>query len=365
MGWGDQVMRTHTSTDQNPARGRRHGRGGVFSTCRAFRPKTKQVENLPHVNGRRGFTFVELLLVITILSILIALLLPAVQQTREAARRNSCKNNLLQIGIALQNYHDHFGMFPAGTVNDTGPILTRPAGYHHNWVVALLPHLDEHALSRGIDASQGIYAPVHDDTRHMSLPVLVCPSDDGPTAGTKSGEAIGPALTNYAGCHHPVEAPIDDDNWGVLYLNSFLRFADLADGSSHTLFIGEMLREADHLGWASGTRATLRNTGLSINGTPRGPISQWSQSDLADAFAGSAWWDEASRDDVTTEARRRAEQLKASRAELIVGGFVSRHEGGAQFLLGDGHVRLLSENIDPAIWQRLGHRADGTLLDEF
>ena len=89
----------------------------------------------------RGFTLVELLVVITIIGILIALLLPAVQAAREAARRASCLNNLTQIGVALENYQSAHGVLPPGTVDKQGPIHNVPQGYHMGWLVQLLPYL--------------------------------------------------------------------------------------------------------------------------------------------------------------------------------------------------------------------------------
>src|SRR3954463_6577901 len=83
--------------------------------------------------GQRGWTLIELLVVIAIIAVLLALLLPAVQQAREAARRTQCRTQLMQIGLALQSYHDAHGSLPCGVVNDSGPISSEPKGYHHSW----------------------------------------------------------------------------------------------------------------------------------------------------------------------------------------------------------------------------------------
>src|ERR1700754_2067028 len=91
----------------------------------------------------RAFTLIELLVVIAIIAILIALLLPAVQQAREAARRTQCKNNLMQLGIALHNYQMAFEPPPPGVVNSTGPVLNSPSGYHMGWIAQILPYIEQ------------------------------------------------------------------------------------------------------------------------------------------------------------------------------------------------------------------------------
>src|SRR5512136_477151 len=91
----------------------------------------------------RAFTLVELLVVIAIIGILIALLLPAVQAAREAARRSSCLNNLTQLGLAVQNYEMARRTYPPGTINETGPIVNQPTGYHMSWLVQILPYMEE------------------------------------------------------------------------------------------------------------------------------------------------------------------------------------------------------------------------------
>ncbi len=126
-------------------------------------------------------------------------------------------------------------------------------------------------------------------------------------------------MSSYAGCHHDVEAPIDVKNHGVFFLNSRITRDDITDGTSFTIFFGEKKIQDDDLGWLSGTRATLRNTGAAINATAG------SQGDL-------------------------------------VGGFGSYHPGGGNFAFGDGRVRFISERIDPGVYRRLGHRSDGDLI---
>jgi len=281
--------------------------------------------------SRSAFTLIELLVVIAIISILVALLLPAVQQAREAARRSSCKNHLMQIGIAIQNYEMAHDVLPPGVVNPTGPIQSEAEGYHVGWIVQILPYLELQNIYNHFDFSVGVYAPNNQAVRGMHVAVLRCPSDYAP------GQP-GIRRTNYAGCHHDTESPIDADNHGVFFLNSAITFQSIPDGSSNTLFVGEKIQTADDLGWTSGTRATLRNPSDGIN-AERNRRRRWRQD----------------RDAV----------LPLETGPLHVGGFSSPHAGGAHFLMGDSSVRFLSAGIEPDLLKYLADRADGEMLGEF
>ena len=284
--------------------------------------------------NQRGFTLVELLVVIAIIGILIALLLPAVQAAREAARRSQCVNNLAQLGLALQNYDAAHEMLPPGVVDAAGPIRNVPQGYHMSWLVQLLPYVEEQVTFQHVDFSVGAYDKKNEPVSKKEISVFTCPSDPGVSWGE------GPSTSNYAGCHHDVEAPIDADNHGVFFLNSHVRSRDILDGASHTIFLGEKKIDADELGWMSGTRSTLRNTGTPVNGTPA----------------------VTNRPGVGDAAGRQPAPAGDDASNLYVGGFSSFHPGGANVLLGDGSARFLSETIDVPIYQQLGHRADGKLL---
>ena len=289
-----------------------------------------------HPRKRPGFTLIELLVVIAIIAILIALLLPAIQQAREAARRTQCKNHLMQLIIALHNYEMAFEVLPPGSVNDAGPIKNVKQGYHFGWIPQILPYIEEGNVYRNLDFTVSVYHANNQAAYSQSIATLRCPSDTS-----------GPGNTNYAGCHHDVEAPIDMDNNGVLFLNSSIRFEEIPDGSTYTIFIGEKVAEPGVLGWASGTRATLRNTGTAINA-------------MLPAVGGGFILPEdpeAGEDDLPEDLE--------DPALLLVGGFSSRHTGGAHFAMGDGSVRFLSENMAPEVFQVLGHRADGQMVEEF
>src|SRR3982751_1921802 len=202
-----------------------------------------------------GFTLVELLVVIAIIGILVALMLPAIQASRESARRASCTNNISQLILAVHDYEAAHEFYPAGTVNPKGPIQNLPNGQHISWIVRVLPYIEETVLYGNIDTSLSAYHQKNDRARQTSISKLICPScpaDDWP-------------YSNYAACHHDVEAPIDTNNRGVFFLNSRITNDDLKDGAGYTLFLGEKIVDNFDLGWISGTSSTLRNAGSPLN----------------------------------------------------------------------------------------------------
>ncbi|NOX53397.1 MAG: DUF1559 domain-containing protein [Planctomycetes bacterium] len=278
--------------------------------------------------SQAGFTLIELLVVIAIISLLVALLLPAVQQGREAARWTRCRNNLKQLGLALLNYEMVHGALPPGVVNPDGPIRSVPEGYHVSWTVQILPQLDLTPMFHRWDFARGVYDPANRPLARTQISVFLCPSDSASEAA-RPGAIVS---TNYAAVHNDAETPIDEDNNGVFFLNSVLSLRDIRDGATNTLLLGEKVIGPRELGWFSGTRSTLRNAGVPINyETEKLSSDQWAQA-LADP--------------------------------LYVGGFSSRHAGGASFCLGDGSVRFLNESITPEVLMRLANRDDGEIVGE-
>ncbi|QDU94709.1 DUF1559 domain-containing protein [Lignipirellula cremea] len=276
---------------------------------------------------RAGYTLLELAIVISIIMVLVGLLLPAVQMAREASRRSNCSNNLVQIGVALQTYQLAHRWLPPGVSDAVGPIRSQAQGLHHNWISQMLPQIEESNNYGAINFSKSVYATENAPVRALRIDVLRCNSD------RKQGP-----FSNYAGVQHYREAPIDENNQGVFFLNSRLQDRDVLDGLSTTLFVGEKLIQDGDLGWMSGTRATLRNTGVPIN----------SANPLADL----------------QNAPPQLQSSSVPGSPLYVGGFSSNHPGGAQFAFGDGSTHFLSENMNLRVYTQLAHRADGMLLDE-
>ena len=314
---------------------------------------------------RAGFTMIELVVVIAILGTLIALLLPAVQSAREAARRLQCANNLLQLGIAIENYESTYLVYPPGSIDRSGPVIESPTAYQFGWIARILPYLEQKNVYNRLDFRAGVYEAANWTARGVSLSALLCPSDGrrpiylpgspfgigGP--GSSTVVPPEPRTTSYAACHNDVESPIDSTNSGVFPLNRPIRIEDVEDGFAHTIFLGEKLFPGDEQGWASGTRATLRNTGTPINKTNLNPTD----------LAGFTYQLHLQRpnDPAATVGGTAVPPTQATIlvAPIRVGGFSSFHPNGANFLFGDGSARFLRSTIHSDVYRRLGSRADG------
>jgi prepilin-type N-terminal cleavage/methylation domain-containing protein len=273
--------------------------------------------------AKRGFTLIELLVVIGIVAVLIGLLVPAVQRVRDAAARTTCSNNLRQIGLALHQYHQNQHALPPGMSYRDGlePYLFM------SWHTRLLPYLEQGPLWK---QAQQAYAQFPDPFWHSPphplttvLPFFGCPAD-GRTQDVGNAKGTAVALTSYLG----VQGISQFRRGGVLYLDSHTRFADIRDGTSNTLMVGERPPSADQtFGWwyaghgqeKNGTGDMVlgvreRNTGSQVFDCPPGPYS-YGPGDPVNQCDMFHFW--------------------------------SLHFGGAHFLFADGGVRFLSYSVAP------------------
>ena len=341
---------------------------------------------------KRGFTLIELLVVIAIIAILIALLLPAVQQAREAARRTQCRGNLKQSGPALHNYPDIYQMFPPGNMDFSANWSPSPfvdAGPQWGWPAFILPQFDQAPLFNQMQINNvrlseygsSSYASLRPLTR-TSLKVFLCPSDSNAKltlqgtpddrhfngVGWPTGEYT--ATSNYVGIHGNRNARAW--NWwtstgdrveeGIFINNGGTRMTDITDGSSNTFAVGERKWLANAATWVG-------------NRNPPG-TGMWGQyytlARVGDATTCAA---SATGNPVPLNAASPTPAIRQVRASQ---GLNSEHVGGAHFLLADGSVRFISENIEYAdgdvcgrIWtglglyNRLGIRDDRQPIGDF
>lgn len=212
--------------------------------------------------NRRGFTLIELLVVIAIISILVALLLPAVQKSRAAARRTQCSNNLRQIGLALHNYHDPNNGFPPGTV-EAGLRGTAPNEPAWAWGVALLPYLEASPLYRQLNPKSqtlGQLLASRPDLARQVLPVFVCPADSSSSLNSRRMfDTLEVAASNYVASAPNANVsdlsnpgPFGFINRGIFTGESHVRISEITDGTANTFLVGErrFVKEGDASVWA-------------------------------------------------------------------------------------------------------------------
>ena len=326
----------------------------MFRSTFAFYPPP------PRFSRSRGFTLIELLVVIAIIAVLIALLLPAVQQAREAARRSQCKNSLKQIGLALHNYHDTFRTFPMG-----GSIQTTGNGSANwGWGAAAAPFLEQgNAFAKLGVSNRTLPQAVADTTNGLPIlkspvPVYRCASDTGPDLNTNIpvvGQDV--SLSNYVASNGTYsfrgafgDPAVDSNtNNGMFVGNAVRRMRDVTDGTSNTIAIGERAWEVVGIDYRAAVAWGMRGSTLAVGANDDGYISV-----MAVGYVPM----NAPRVGTSTNHRR---------------GFSSNHSGGAQFLLCDGSVRFVSENIDHnfgdrvvnSTFERLLSVNDGQPIGEF
>lgn len=255
---------------------------------------------------RPAFTLIELLVVIGVIGVLVALLLPAVQAAREAARRMSCQNHLRQMGLALHNYHAAYRIFPPGSLHEW------------SWEARILPQLEQGSVYQRFHFGLEPFEQGNADELHHEVPTLLCPSDpysdeihvSEPLGGLRF------AHTNYLG------SSADGADRGMFGYYASAAIRDVLDGTSQTLFVGERGviddGEDTHGWWTWGA------------GTMISPSQSFREGDHADPESIRHWW--------------------------------SYHPGGGEFLLVDGSVRFFSYATDAETIAAMGTRDGGEVV---
>lgn len=310
---------------------------------------------MPSANAKpRGFTLIELLVVIAIIAVLIALLLPAVQQAREAARRTQCRNNLKQLGLAMHNYHDVHNSFPPGFVRtwNAGPLgnVWGNEGQHAiwSWPTFLLPFFEQTALHERLSPGtllmhQATANPALLPLMQQPLSIFRCPSDPGPPLNQfrqvpngGSGNVncttgcVQIATSNYVATNDSYDIKRSLPTTTLRRANGMMdqpllyatrRIAELTDGTSNTLMIGE---RAYTLRGFSGPFTAGAGVIYGANGDSERQDQQ-----------GMVY---------TTGCGRYP--INCTDVAACSRGFSSAHTGGAHFVLADGSVQFISENVD-------------------
>lgn len=292
---------------------------------------------------RRGFTLIELLVAIAIIAILIALLLPAVQQAREAARRTQCKSNLKQFGLGLHNYHDNNRVLPSGWIGVSPGNVVDPEGPSGwGWGAMVLPQVDQSPFFKKLDMRVSATAPANASFIQTVLPVFRCPSDVGPETWVINDETSGMPITtlataNYVAAFGTTELedcegqplPFQCVGNGASYHNSSVRFSHIRDGLSTTVLVGE--RKSDQ---------------------SRGWHSTW-----VGVVAGG--------EEAFTRILGGADHVPNFEGGLHFDDYSSHHNNGAHFVMGDGSVRFINSTIDLAVFRGLNTTQGREVIGEF
>ena len=323
---------------------------------------------IPHHRFRRGFTLVELLVVIAIIGILVALLLPAVQAAREAARRTQCSNNLKQIGLAILNFENQYGAVPAGaTHKDHG----RDAEF--STFLLIQPFLEQGHLYDRYDfyGNSRIYS--NSQVNGVQIPGYLCPSD-----GAKGREWIVPSLnnrpfarSNYVTCFGTAMQIPNPAHFSALWFPGFdldgeladtdgyfriqgkrtgRKLADITDGTSNTIMASELL--AGKAGVSDGSsdvdlRGLWSHTWMGM--------SMYTHFHTPNSSAGDAIEHCVPEIDMPCDPQARADQLMTGHAAAR-----SQHPGGVVALFGDGHIRFFGDTIDLFVWRAMATYAGGS-----
>lgn len=313
------------------------------------------------LSASAGFTLIEVLTCVAIMGLLVILLLNAVQASREAARRAQCANNLKQIGLCLQNYHEAVRSLPPAYITRMEDVVSEE-GPNWAWSALTLGQMDQAPLYNAINFSLTMARPASQTVRQTRLAVYLCPSSANESDITLTGwgrrepRLKGIAPGNYiasAGTRYLIGGftsvfggmtTYESEETGVMYRNSSLGLASVTDGASNTLLVGERSSDLAPATWVgtmgTGTASICTNPGNATQECVSTNVLVLGHSGTqVSKIRGPAWLDRPNN--------------PASGAD----GFRSRHPGICNFLFCDGSVRPLKETIHPRIFTALGTRA--------
>jgi prepilin-type N-terminal cleavage/methylation domain-containing protein/prepilin-type processing-associated H-X9-DG protein len=310
--------------------------------------------------SRSAFTLIELLVVIAIIAILIALLVPAVQKVRESAARTQCQNNLKQLGLALQNFHDSQKTLPASGWNKAGP--GNPAGKAHGWRTLIMPYVEQTSLQKIVDFNQHWWEePPNQTAAAYAVPFYVCPSTPTPPQVTFApAQPPRPAMTftkppsptdyeaimGVQATVDPVLYATQPINRSAMHRNSAITLIQIQDGTSNTILIVECAGRPQVYRARVVQPGVVNNQGIGWADS-EGPFSlDGSNSDGSLQGLGPI---------VTPRAMNATNENEP----------YSFHTGGCNFLFADGHVQYLSESIPLLTFAALCTRSAGEVATDW